>query len=150
MIHLMTSPPTPGDAPAYPLASARIAWILFDCAAQPFFTLVTTFVFGPFFAAAVAANPTEGQALWGYATGAAGLVGRAVAAPGAGEKLGELVAVLVPGDGEQRQKRCHGWRATAHAEPPPMVATRGVARAGRGGSPRPAYRSFGSGRAAAS
>ena len=49
-------------------------WVLFDCAAQPFFTLVTTFVFAPFFAASLAATPAEGQDLWGYATAAAGLV----------------------------------------------------------------------------
>ncbi|WP_349358555.1 MFS transporter [Stappia sp.] len=49
------------------------AWLLFDWAAQPFFTLVTTFVFAPYFASAVAATPAEGQALWGYATAAAGL-----------------------------------------------------------------------------
>ena len=48
--------------------------MLFDWAAQPFFTLVTTFVFAPYFAARVAATPVEGQALWGYATAAAGLV----------------------------------------------------------------------------
>ena len=50
------------------------SWLLFDWATQPFFTLVTTFVFAPYFAARVAANPVEGQALWGYATAAAGLV----------------------------------------------------------------------------
>ncbi|SDU39502.1 MFS transporter [Stappia sp. ES.058] len=49
------------------------AWLFFDWAAQPFFTLVTTFVFAPYFASAVAASPAEGQALWGYATAAAGL-----------------------------------------------------------------------------
>lgn len=51
-----------------------VGWVLFDCATQPFFTLVTTFVFAPYFVAAVAADPVTGQALWGYATGAAGLV----------------------------------------------------------------------------
>lgn len=51
-----------------------VGWVLFDCAAQPFFTLVTTFVFAPFFASSLAATPAEGQSLWGYATAAAGLV----------------------------------------------------------------------------
>jgi UMF1 family MFS transporter len=46
---------------------------MFDWAAQPFFTLVTTFIFAPYFASALAATPAQGQALWGYATGAAGL-----------------------------------------------------------------------------
>jgi UMF1 family MFS transporter len=49
-------------------------WLLFDWAAQPYFTLVTTFVYAPYFASAMAANPVQGQALWGYATAAAGLV----------------------------------------------------------------------------
>jgi UMF1 family MFS transporter len=53
---------------------AIAAWVFFDWAAQPFFTLITTFVFAPYFASRVAATPVEGQALWGYATGAAGLV----------------------------------------------------------------------------
>jgi UMF1 family MFS transporter len=62
---------------APPHRATRLAiasWVLFDSAAQPFFTLVTTFVFAPYFAARVAATPTQGQALWGYATGAAGLL----------------------------------------------------------------------------
>ena len=49
-------------------------WVLFDWATQPFYTLVTSFVFAPYFAAHLAATPVEGQALWGYATAAAGLV----------------------------------------------------------------------------
>ena len=53
--------------------SAIWGWLLFDCACQPFFTLVTTFVFAPYFAAVLAPNPVEGQSLWGYATAAAGL-----------------------------------------------------------------------------
>src|ERR1700761_8335762 len=59
--------------PAYPPRSAVIAWIFFDWAAQPYFTLITTFVFAPYFAAHVAPNPAEGQALWGFATAAAGM-----------------------------------------------------------------------------
>jgi UMF1 family MFS transporter len=51
-----------------------IAWIFFDWAAQPFFTLVTTFVFAPFFAAWLASDPVSGQSLWGYATGTAGFL----------------------------------------------------------------------------
>ncbi|WP_375573348.1 MFS transporter [Ahrensia marina] len=48
-------------------------WIMFDAAMQPWFTLVTTFVFGPYVVSALAASPAEGQALWGYAAGFAGL-----------------------------------------------------------------------------
>lgn len=53
---------------------ALLGWLLFDWACQPFFTLVTTFVFAPFFAAALAPDPVTGQSLWGYATACAGLV----------------------------------------------------------------------------
>lgn len=52
--------------------SAIAGWVLFDWAAQPYFTLVTTFVYAPYFASAVAADPAQGQALWGFATAAAG------------------------------------------------------------------------------
>jgi UMF1 family MFS transporter len=58
-------------------------WILFDVATQPVFTLVTTFIFAPFFAARIAATPAEGQALWGMAAGLAGLV-IALASPAMG------------------------------------------------------------------
>lgn len=53
---------------------AIASWVLFDWAAQPWFTLVTTFVFGPYFTAHLAADPVTGQAEWGYAAAAAGFV----------------------------------------------------------------------------
>jgi UMF1 family MFS transporter len=53
---------------------AIFGWILFEWAAQPFYTLIITFVYAPYFAAAIAADPVQGQALWGFATSAAGLV----------------------------------------------------------------------------
>jgi UMF1 family MFS transporter len=58
----------------YPARAAVASWIMFDWAAQPYFTLITTFVFAPYFATFVAATPAEGQSLWGFATGAAGIV----------------------------------------------------------------------------
>jgi MFS transporter, UMF1 family len=60
--------------PTYPPRSAVISWIFFDWAAQPYFTLITTFVFAPYFATHVAADPASGQSLWGFATAVAGLV----------------------------------------------------------------------------
>jgi UMF1 family MFS transporter len=57
----------------YPGRAAVISWIFFDWAAQPYFTLITTFVFAPYFASFVAPDPARGQALWGFATAAAGL-----------------------------------------------------------------------------
>jgi UMF1 family MFS transporter len=64
-----------GAARAVPTPRRAIAgWLLFDWACQPFFTLVTTFVFAPYFAAALAPDPVAGQSLWGYGSAAAGLV----------------------------------------------------------------------------
>src|SRR6195256_3389972 len=58
----------------YPPRSAVISWIFFDWATQPYFSLITTFVFAPYFATHVANTPAAGQAMWGFATAAAGLV----------------------------------------------------------------------------
>jgi UMF1 family MFS transporter len=58
----------------YPPRSAVLGWMLFDWAAQPYFTLITTFVFAPYFATHVASDPASGQSLWGFATAAAGLM----------------------------------------------------------------------------
>jgi MFS transporter, UMF1 family len=58
----------------FPPRSAVISWIFFDWAAQPYFTLITTFVFAPYFATHVATDPASGQALWGFATAASGIV----------------------------------------------------------------------------
>jgi MFS transporter, UMF1 family len=43
------------------------SWALYDFANSPFTTLVVTFVYGTYFSEAIAANPVEGQAFWGYA-----------------------------------------------------------------------------------
>jgi MFS transporter, UMF1 family len=53
-------------------SKAIAGWVLFEWASQPFFTLITTFVYAPYFAASVASNPADGQALWGFAASAAG------------------------------------------------------------------------------
>ncbi len=58
----------------YASPAAVRSWIMFDWAAQPFFTLVTTFVYAPYFASAVAGDPAQGQSLWGFATAAAGIM----------------------------------------------------------------------------
>lgn len=74
----MQSPPPPAtdsaDIPTSPASrSAITGWVLFDWAAQPYFTLINTFVYAPFFASAVAADPVKGQAMWGFATSVAGV-----------------------------------------------------------------------------
>src|SRR6201991_1263892 len=58
----------------YPPRIAVISWIFFDWAAQPYFTLITTFVFAPYFATSIAPDPATGQSLWGFAAAAAGMV----------------------------------------------------------------------------
>lgn len=39
-------------------------WMLFDWAAQPFFTVVTTFIFGPYFVSRLTADPVSAQTAW--------------------------------------------------------------------------------------
>src|ERR1700733_1555471 len=63
-----------GMQQTWPPRPAVISWIFFDWAAQPYFTLITTFVFAPYFATHVASDPSSGQSLWGFATAAAGLL----------------------------------------------------------------------------
>ncbi|WP_218161097.1 MFS transporter [Albimonas pacifica] len=48
--------------------------MLFDWAAQPYHTLIITFIFAPYFASAVAPNPILGQEMWAWAASAGGLV----------------------------------------------------------------------------
>ena len=54
--------------------SGLFGWVLFDWATQPFYTLILTFIFAPYFATAFVSDPVKGQALWGYFSGAAGLI----------------------------------------------------------------------------
>jgi UMF1 family MFS transporter len=70
---MTTAPPAvsmTGGAPAGRLG--QVSWAFFDWANQPFFTLITTFIFAPYFTAFVVGDPTEGQVLWGYVQAAAG------------------------------------------------------------------------------
>src|SRR5665213_3992634 len=69
----IASDPRIADMQQYPPRSAVISWIFFDWAAQPYFTLITTFVFAPYFATHIAPDAASGQSLWGFATAAAGL-----------------------------------------------------------------------------
>lgn len=71
----MTDQTAPGT-PEQTYADRRgvISWMFFDWAAQPYHTLIITFIFAPYFAAFVAASPEEGQAMWGWASGIAGII----------------------------------------------------------------------------
>jgi MFS transporter, UMF1 family len=58
-----------------PVASrtGQWSWAFFDWANQPYFTLITTFIFAPYFASGFVGDPVQGQALWGYTQSIAGL-----------------------------------------------------------------------------
>jgi len=51
----------------------RVSWMLFDWAAQPFHTVILTFIFGPYFAHHIAASGAEAQTSWGWAVAIGGL-----------------------------------------------------------------------------
>ncbi len=53
---------------------ALAGWVLFDWAAQPFYTLITTFLFAPYFVAGFVGDAVRGQAIWGWTVAAAGLL----------------------------------------------------------------------------
>lgn len=69
---------TQGDSqtgiPHFRKRRAQFSWALLDWAHQPYFTLITTFIFAPYFAVTVMGDAVRGQALWGYTQAAAGLV----------------------------------------------------------------------------
>jgi MFS transporter, UMF1 family len=51
-----------------------ISWMFYDWAAQPFFTVVLTFIFGPYFVSRLVADPVMGQAAWGYTVTISGFI----------------------------------------------------------------------------
>ncbi|MGV1013536.1 MAG: MFS transporter [Methyloceanibacter sp.] len=62
------------EAPGQRRRGALFGWVMFDWAAQPFYTLVVTFLFAPYFVNGFVADPARGAALWAYATGGAQLI----------------------------------------------------------------------------
>lgn len=54
--------------------SARISWMLFDWSVQPFYTLILTFLFAPYFANVVVGNGPKGQSMWGFGAAVAGIL----------------------------------------------------------------------------
>jgi UMF1 family MFS transporter len=53
---------------------AILGWALFGWASQPYFTLILTFIYAPYFASAVVGDATRGQSIWGFATAVAGIL----------------------------------------------------------------------------
>jgi UMF1 family MFS transporter len=54
----------PAGVPAKVPARGIWGWMFFDWAAQPFFTVVTTFIFGPYFVSRLTADPVSAQTTW--------------------------------------------------------------------------------------
>jgi MFS transporter, UMF1 family len=69
----------PRDAAERAGKCGLFGWVLFDWATQPFYTLVVTFLFAPYFVNGFMADPARGAALWAYATGIAELIAAALA-----------------------------------------------------------------------
>ena len=55
-------------------------WYFYDWAAQPYNTLLITFIFGPYFTSAVVEDPVRGQVIWGWMLATVG-ISLAVVAP---------------------------------------------------------------------
>ncbi len=54
-----------GTQPGKGIGSKGIwGWMLFDWAAQPFFTVVTTPIFGPYFVSRLTEDPVSAQTMW--------------------------------------------------------------------------------------
>jgi MFS transporter, UMF1 family len=54
--------------------TARVSWMLFDWSVQPFYTLILTFLFAPYFANVVVGDGATGQSLWGFGAAIAGVL----------------------------------------------------------------------------
>jgi MFS transporter, UMF1 family len=52
----------------------QISWALFDWANQPFFTIITTFIFAPYFANVMVGDPVQGQAAWAFTQSTSGVL----------------------------------------------------------------------------
>ena len=66
--------PNPRNAKERTTARGLFGWVLFDWATQPFYTLVVTFLFAPYFVNGFVADPAYGQTIWAYTTGVAQLM----------------------------------------------------------------------------
>jgi MFS transporter, UMF1 family len=72
-------PQNPPEPKSPTSARGLIGWALFDWATQPFYLLVVTFLFAPYFVNGFMDDPAHGQTLWAYATGTAQLIAAGLA-----------------------------------------------------------------------
>lgn len=52
----------------------QFSWALFDWSNQPFFTVITTFIFAPYFANIMVGDPVQGQAAWAFTQSTSGVL----------------------------------------------------------------------------
>jgi UMF1 family MFS transporter len=52
----------------------QLSWALFDWSNQPFFTVITTFIFAPYFANVMVGDPVQGQAAWAFTQSTSGVL----------------------------------------------------------------------------
>ena len=62
------------SAPKEASKLGQFSWALFDWANQPFFTVVTTFIFGQYFANVMIGDPVKGQAEWAFTQSTSGVI----------------------------------------------------------------------------
>lgn len=67
------APGLDGETPAPAGRLGLGGWMLFEWSAQPFYSLITTFLFAPYFANGFIGDPVRGQQIWAYAAAFAGL-----------------------------------------------------------------------------
>lgn len=53
---------------------AQASWVCYEWANQPYFSLVTIFLFAPYFSSVFVGDPVQGQTIWGYVQAAAGVI----------------------------------------------------------------------------
>jgi UMF1 family MFS transporter len=69
----MSVPPTTAP-PREASRLGQVSWAMFDWANQPFFTLITTFIFAPYFANVLVGDPVQGQSAWAFTQSASGIL----------------------------------------------------------------------------
>jgi UMF1 family MFS transporter len=62
------------SAPKEASKLGQFSWAVFDWANQPFFTVVTTFIFGQYFANTMIGDPVKGQAEWAFTQSTSGVI----------------------------------------------------------------------------
>ncbi len=71
--HALNDPAATGVTERAPMR-ALVSWTLYDFAAQPYYTLILTFLFAPYFASHVVGDVAKGQTIWGYGAAAASIL----------------------------------------------------------------------------